>query len=131
MEYDYSIQEDDIFHTGLSGYLFFEFDSETDTLLTYGYHLGQTGEYENPVYPYPEEELSHQYQAVKETLTDWYGEGTASSENVDYGAKEEYLWQEEDQQIWILYGVNLWGLNEPEQYENGVNEIIISCTSNF
>ena len=128
IEYDYRVDAGEAFNTDLDGYMFFEFDSQTDTLITFGYHLGQSGSFDNPVYPYSEEELKSAYDSIKSTLCEWYGDGKLSDENLELGVKEENIWQMEDDQIWAIYGMNLWAM---EGYENGVNEIVVSCSSEF
>ncbi|MBQ8687239.1 MAG: hypothetical protein IJ512_01670 [Ruminococcus sp.] len=131
IEYDYHIDAGEAFNTDLEGYMCFEFDLQTDTLITFGYHLGQSGSFDAPVYPYSEEELKTAYDAIKGTLSEWYGDGNQSNEYAEYGVKEEYTWQVEEDQIWAVYGVNLWAMDEPAAYENGLNEIVVSCSNRF
>lgn len=128
VEYDYWLDAGEAFNTELDGYMFFEFDSQTETLISFGYHLGQSGSFDDPVYPYSEEELKNAYDAIKSTLSEWYGDGVSSDENLELGVKEENTWQIEEDQIWAIYGMNLWAM---EGYENGVNEIVVSCSSKF
>ncbi len=131
IEYDYIINSDEMFDTGLKGYMFFEFEAQTDKLVTYGYHFGADGDLENPFYPYSEEELKTAYDKITRTLSDWYGEGNPSDENLELNVCEEYKWQDDNKQLWAIYGINLWGYGEPNSYEEGVNEIVVSCTSQF
>lgn len=131
VEYDYYVKAGEVFETNLDGYMCFEFDKESDTLITYGYHLGQTGSFEDCEYPYTEQELKAAYDAIKNTLDSWYGDGVKNEENAEYGVKEEYTWQKDDNEIWAIYGTNLWAIDEPEKYENGLNEVVFTCTSRF
>lgn len=133
IEYDYILNEndDEVFDTGLKGYMFLEFEPQTDKLVTFGYHFGADGSLESPVYPYSEEELKAAYDKITKTLSDWYGEGNYSDENLDLNVCEEYKWQDDNKQLWAVYGINLWGYGEPNSYEEGVNEIVVSCTSQF
>ncbi len=131
VEYDYKLNDDEVFDTGLKGYMFFEFESQTDKLVTFGYHFGAEGSPENPVYPCSKEELKAAYDKITETLSEWYGEGELSDENLELNVCEEYTWQDDNKQLWAVYGVNLWGYGEPNSYEEGVNEIVVSCTSKF
>lgn len=125
-EYDYILNEDEVFGTGLKGYLFFEFDSQTDKLVTYGYHLGVQGDLQTPVYPYSEEELKSAYSKITGTLIEWYGDGEQKEPDEENGIRDEYIWHVDDKQLWAVYGVNLWAWSEPESYEKGINEIIVS-----
>lgn len=129
VEYEYTVEPGEAFGTDIGGYMFFEFDSLDDTLVTYGYHLGQSGSYEAPTYPYTAGELKSAYDTVMKSLSEWYGEGSESRENADYGVTEEYSWQTDGDKIWAIYGVNLWAVSEPLEYEYGLNEIVISCSS--
>lgn len=127
-EYEYTIAAGEAFGTDIGGYMFFEFDSVSDTLLTYGYHLGQSGSYEAPTYPHTADELKNAYDTILADISDWYGEGSENRENADLGVLEEYSWQTGYGQVWAIYGTNLWAMSEPEEYENGLNEIVISCS---
>ncbi len=131
IEYDYILNDDEVFNTDLKGYMFFEFESQTDKLVTFGYHFGNDGSFEAPVYPYSKEELKAAYDKITETLSEWYGEGELSDENLELNVCEEYKWLDDKKQLWAIYGVNLWGYGEPNSYEEGVNEIVVSCTSKF
>lgn len=131
IEYDYYVDAGEAFDIDIEGYMFFEFDLQTETLITFGYHLGQSGSFDAPVYPYSEEELKIAYDTIKGTLSEWYGDGNQSNENAEYGVKEEYAWQIEEDQIWAVYGVNLWAMDEPAAYESGLNEIVVSCSNRF
>jgi hypothetical protein len=126
IEYYYPISTDEVFGTNLDGIMFVEFDTKTDLLVNYGYHLGRKGISGNYTYPYSKQELKEAYDTVMNVLTDWYGTGTKGSLS---GTEEEYIWEIEDGQVWAVYGVNLWGWEEPESYEKGINEIIVSCSA--
>lgn len=128
VEYDYTVEPGEALGTDIGGYMFFEFDSESDKLLTYGYHLGQNGSYDAPAYPHTADELKNTCDIITATLSKWYGEGSQSSENAGYGVLDEYSWQTDSGQVWVMYGVNLWAMSEPAKYEEGLNEIVVSCS---
>lgn len=124
-EYFYPFKDSDAFGTNLEGNLFIEIDSKTNTLANFGYHLGRLGNDKKRYYPYTEAELKTAYNTIMMKLMEWYGEsikGTLDS------PIEENIWNIDDDQIWAVYGVNLWGFTEPDVYEEGINEIVISCS---
>lgn len=123
--YYYPVNAGEAFGTSLDGMMFVEFDTETDKLVNYGYHLGRKGNSESLVFPYSKQELKEAYDTVMNVLTEWYGEGQKGSLS---DPEEEYIWELSDGQLWAVYGVNLWSDKEPEQYEKGINEVIISCS---
>ncbi len=135
VEYDYYFESDAVFGTGLSGYMFVEFSQETDELVTYGYHLGPDDNFENPSYKYSEEELKTAFDTVTNKVSVWYGDETPDSHisNAnDIGLRLRYaLNLESGEQLWAVYGVNMWGLSEPDSYEKGINEVVVSCTINY
>lgn len=65
IEYDYCIDSDKVFDTQMKWYMFVEFDSQTGTLRTFGYHLGHNGDFIDPSYTYSEEELKEVYEKIK------------------------------------------------------------------
>lgn len=135
VEYDYYFESDEVFGTGLSGYMFVEFSLETDKLITYGYHLGQDESFKNPSYKYSEEELKTAFDAVINKISVWYGDENPdshiSNEN-DTGLPLSYTFNTESgEQLWAAYGVNMWGSSEPDSYEKGINEVVVSCTIDY
>ena len=69
IEYDYTVVSDEIFGTGLRGYMFAEFGAESHTLICCGYHLGAVGNAAKSDHPYSEAELTDGYGMVTEALT--------------------------------------------------------------
>ena len=123
--YYYPVKSGDVFGTELEGEMFVEFDLKTGLLVNYGYALGRVGTKEDKTYPYTEQQLKEAYDKIYSVMTDWYGEGTKGSLS---GPKAEYTWETDNGQVWAVYGVNLWSANEPETYEKGLNELILSCS---
>lgn len=123
--YYYPVKSGDVFGTELEGEMFVEFDLKTGLLVNYGYALGRVGTKDDKTYPYTEQQLKEAYDKVYSVMTDWYGEGTKGSLS---GPKAEYTWETDNGQVWAVYGVNLWSANEPETYEKGLNELILSCS---
>lgn len=123
--YYYPVKSGDVFGTELEGEMFVEFDLKTGLLVNYGYALGRVGTKDNKIYPYTEQQLKEAYDKIYSVMTDWYGEGTKGSLS---GPKAEYTWETDNGQVWAVYGVNLWSANEPETYEKGINELILSCS---
>lgn len=122
--YYYPVKSGDVFGTELEGEMFVEFDLKTGLLVNYGYALGRVGTKDDKTYPYTEQQLKEAYDKIYSVMTDWYGEGTKGSLS---GPKAEYTWETDNGQVWAVYGVNLWSANEPETYEKGLNELILSC----
>ena len=123
--YYYPVKSGDVFGTELEGEMFVEFDLKTGLLVNYGYALGRVGTKDNKIYPYTEQQLKEAYDKIYSVMTDWYGEGPKGSLS---GPKAEYTWETDNGQVWAVYGVNLWSANEPETYEKGINELILSCS---
>ena len=123
--YYYPVKSGDVFGTELEGEMFVEFDLKTGLLVNYGYALGRVGTKDDKTYPYTEQQLKEAYDKIYSVMTDWYGEGTKGSLS---GPKAEYTWETDNGQVWAVYGVNLWSANEPETYEKGLNELILSCS---
>lgn len=123
--YYYPVKSGDVFGTELEGEMFVEFDLKTGLLVNYGYALGRVGTKDDKTYPYTEQQLKEAYDKVYSVMTDWYGEGTKGSL---FSPKAEYTWETDNGQVWAAYGVNLWSANEPETYEKGINELILSCS---
>ena len=123
--YYYPVKSGDVFGTELEGEMFVEFDLKTGLLVNYGYALGRVGTKEDKTYPYTEQQLKEAYDKIYSVMADWYGEGTKGSLS---GPKAEYTWETDNGQVWAVYGVNLWSANEPETYEKGLNELILSCS---
>lgn len=123
--YYYPVKSGDVFGTELEGEMFVEFDLKTGLLVNYGYALGRVGTKDDKTYPYTEQQLKEAYDKVYSVMTDWYGEGTKGSLS---GPKAEYTWETDNGQVWAVYGVNLWSANDPETYEKGINELILSCS---
>jgi len=120
----YNIENISNFNVNMKTLMFTEFafipdsgHSDSDMLINYGYHIG---EYYNPEtqkreYPYSESELSEAYYSIYDTLVQQYGEGT------DHSANNEVAWDTEYGEIWLTYGMNLFG-------SDGMNKIILSCS---
>lgn len=123
--YYYPVQAGEAFDTDLEGEMFVEFDLKTELLVNYGYALGRLGTTKDRTYPYNEQQLKTAYDKIYAVMTDWYGEGTKGSFS---SPKAEYIWETDNGQVWAIYGVNLWNENEPETYEKGVNELVLSCS---
>ena len=120
LEYDYSFSSDEVFGTELNGYMFVEFDSKTQELICCGYHIGAVGNAEKAVYPYSEDMLANGYDKIIEKLISEYGEGQRPVDYTGEGVKSEMSWNDGSDQLWAIYGTNLWSK------ESGVNEIIVS-----
>lgn len=123
--YYYIVQSGEVFDTNLEGKMFVEFDLETGLLVNYGYALGRLGTSDDRNYPYSEQQLKEAYDKIYAVMTDWYGESTKGNNS---SPKAEYIWETDIGQIWAIYGVNLWSGYEPPTYEEGVNEIVLSCS---
>lgn len=120
VEYDYSFTADEVFDTGLRGYMFVEFDEKTDELICFGYHIGNVGNVENSSYPYSESELKEAFNKLLPSLEEEYGNATVPSAFSGEGVKAEYSWSMGTDQLWAIWGTDLWGAS------SGVNEIIVS-----
>ncbi len=124
----YSIENISTFNVNMKTLMFTEFaflpdsgHSDSDILINYGYHIG---EYYNPEtqkreYPYSESELEKAYYSIYDTLVQQYGEGTDCSANSE--VKCGYTWDTEYGEIWLVYGMNLFGSAD-------MNKIILSCS---
>ena len=123
--YYYIVQSGEVFDTNLEGKMFVEFDLKTGLLVNYGYALGRLGTSDDRNYPYSEQQLKEAYDKIYAVMTDWYGESTKGNNS---SPKAEYIWETDIGQIWAIYGVNLWSGYEPPTYEEGVNEIVLSCS---
>ena len=119
-EYEYAIDCDNVFGTGLPGYMFAEFDLSTHKLICCGYHLGRVLTENSNEFTCSEEQLSEAYNKIKEQLTAEYGEGTHPHTVSGEGIREELTWEDGPDHIWTVYGIDLWGEN------SGVNEIVVS-----
>ena len=119
-EYEYAIDCDNVFGTGLPGYMFAEFDLSTHKLICCGYHLGRVLTENSNEFTCSEEQLSEAYNKIKEQLTAEYGEGTHPQTVSGEGIREELTWEDGPDHIWTVYGIDLWGEN------SGVNEIVVS-----
>lgn len=130
VEYGYYLDKITVFDIDIdmTAQLFLEFQDD-ETLVCYGCHIGGTGEYDNLSYPYSEQELLEAYDSIYSQLHDWYGESDSSSEYAEYGVIKENSWYSETDTIWFIVGTNLWADTEPDSYENGVNEIVLSCSA--
>lgn len=130
VEYGYYLDNITVFDIDIdmTAQLFLEFQDD-ETLVCYGYHIGGTGEYDNLSYPYSEQELLEAYDSIYSQLYAWYGESDSSSEYAEYGVIKENSWDSETDTIWFIVGTNLWADTEPDRYENGVNEIVLSCSA--
>ena len=123
VEYDYSVTADEVFGTGLDGYMFVEFNAKTHQLICCGYHLGAVGNVEDSEYPYSEEQLAEGYGKIIERLTADFGSGLRPEEYAGEGIKDEMSWADGSDQLWAIYGTDLWSLPDSK---SGVNEIIVS-----
>lgn len=128
VEYGYLLDSIDIFDIAMPAQMFFEFENDT-TLVCYGYHIGGTGDYDALCYPYSEIELLDAYDNLYPCLCEWYGESSSVSDNAEYGVIKENSWENESGMIWLIVGVNLWSDTVPDAYENGINEIVLSCSA--
>lgn len=126
VEYDYVLDRIDAFDVDITGQMFFEF-SQNDELICFGYHIGQAGDPDAWEYPYSEDELTAAYDSIYSQLSEKYGNGTPGDGSYDsLGVLKENLWDMEDGSLWFIVGVNMWNDAAPEQYEKGVNEILLS-----
>lgn len=123
VEYDYRVTADEVFGTGLDGYMFIEFNAKTHQLICCGYHLGAVGNVEDSKYPYSEEQLAESYGKIIEKLTSDFGSGLRPEEYAGEGIKDEMSWADGSDQLWAIYGTDLWSLPDSK---SGVNEIIVS-----
>lgn len=120
VEYDYSFTADEVWGTGLRGYMFVEFDEKTNELTCFGYHIGAVGHVEDCSYPYSESELEEAFNKLLPTLEEEYGKTDEPSAFSGEGIKDEYSWSMGTDQLWAIWGTDLWGAS------SGVNEIIVS-----
>lgn len=130
VEYIYYLDKITISDTDIdmTSQLFFEFEDD-NTLICYGYHIGGTGDYDSQSYPYSETKLTGAYDVIYSNLCDWYGESISSSDFAEYGVIKENFWNRETDLLWFIVGTNLWADTEPARYEDGVNEIVLSCSA--
>ena len=130
VEYGYYLDKITVFDIDIdmTAQLFLEFQDD-ETLVCYGCHIGGTGEYDNLSYPYSEEELLETYDNIYSQLHDWYGESVVFSDKAEYGVIKENSWYSETDTIWFIVGTNLWADTKPDHYEDGVNEIVLSCSA--
>ena len=119
-EYEYAMDFDNVFGTGLPGYMFVEFDFSTHQLICCGYHIGRVLTKDSNEFTCSEEQLSEAYNIIKEKLTAEYGEGTHPQTVSGVGIHEELTWEDGSENIWTVYGIDLWSEN------SGVNEIVVS-----
>lgn len=119
-EYNYPIESDEIFGTGLSGYMFVKFLPEDKTLAYYGYQLGAVGNVINTEYPYSEEELAEGYDKIVSYLSEKYGERTSYAEDACDGVRKETSWADGSDTLWASYGIDLMGDG------SGVSKIAVS-----
>lgn len=119
-EYDYSLTADNVFGTGLKGYMFAQFDTSTQKLICCGYHFGKLEDSESTEFPYSEDELREAYQKIVQKLTEQYGEGTRPETFAGEGIRDELTWNDGSEIIWAMYGMDLWSP------DSGVNEIVVS-----
>ncbi len=119
-EYEYAMDCDNVFGTGLSGYMFAEFDYSTHKLICCGYHLGRILTEGSDEFNCSEEQLSEAYNKIKEQLIAEYGDGSRPLTVSGEGIREELIWEDGSDQIWVVYGIDLWSEN------SGVNEIVVS-----
>jgi len=131
VEYEYKTKTDTDFGTDLPGYIFAEFDTE-NKLICFGCHLGLTGDLNEPVYPYTEDELERAYNRLLQEIELRFG-APSSSENQysDSGVKAQNIWDTDKGQVWAIYGTNLWAAYAPDKYEKGVNEVVVSYSINY
>lgn len=120
VEYDYSFAADEVFNTGLGGYIFVEFDEKNNELTCFGYHIGAVGHVEDHSYPYSESELEEAFNKLLPYLEEEYGNADEPSAFSGEGVKAEYSWSMGTDQLWAIWGTDLWGAS------SGVNEIIVS-----
>ncbi len=128
-EYDYFLNSIDKYDLSLPGYMFFEFD-ENDALVCYGYQIGVVlpEGTEDAIFPCTEAELDDGYEKILDILIAEYGEGGDNGLAGNYGVKGEHVWNTDFGDIWLAYGINMWGTEEPDTYEKGINQITFSCT---
>jgi len=63
-------------------------------------------------------------------LCSWYGgDGVSSTDKEEDNVIKENTWETEEGQIWFIVGVDLWSVFESDVYENGINEIVLSCSA--
>ena len=119
-EYDYIMTCDNVFGTGLKGYMFAQFDSSSQKLICCGYHLGRIISDGTNIFPYSEDELREAYSKITLQLADEFGEGTRPETIFGEGIREELTWEDGTEHIWSVYGIDLWSEN------SGINEIVVS-----
>lgn len=127
VEYDYFLDSVNDYDVDIAALMFYEFN-ESDELICFGYHIGETGDPENPKYPYSESELAEAYDSILLQLSEQYGNGTAGSDYASFGVLKENSWYIEGGLLWFTFGVNMWSNTAPSKYENGVNEILLSLS---
>jgi len=129
VEYDYFIDSVEALDVDMPAQMFFEFEDD-DKLVCYGYHIGCKGEPDNLTYPYSESELVSTYDDMYSRLCSWYGgDGVSSTDKEEDNVIKENTWETEEGQIWFIVGVDLWSVFESDVYENGINEIVLSCSA--
>ncbi len=131
--YTWLLDKENAFGTGLAGNMFVEFDKNKE-LICFGYHLGGIEGSERTVYPYSPEELENAFNTIYSQLLSQHGEpDRVDTLRNDIGSdyvkgEKEWLFENNDG-LWLMYGINLWADNEPANYEDGINEIIVSMSA--
>ncbi|MCR5599304.1 MAG: hypothetical protein K6G33_00960 [Ruminococcus sp.] len=123
-EYEYAMDCDNVFGTDLAGYMFAEFDYSTHKLICCGYHLGRILTEGSDEFNCSEEQLSEAYNKIKEQLIAEYGNGYVPQTVSGEGIRQELMWEDGCDQLWVMYGIDLWNEN------SGVNEIVVSRSIN-
>lgn len=122
IEYDYANLK-----TEPEGYFFVQFDFDERTLVCYGYHIGIKGKYGEEEYVYSAEELAAIYKSSLAQMTQWYGEPDEPDYVLDEseGVIAQNAWHTDDGIYWLMYGTDLWSIDEP----SGINEMVLSCSA--
>ncbi len=126
-EYRYKLDRVELFGVDMISTMFFEFDT-SGSLACFGYHIGEIENDFGITYPYTEAELSSAYKSIYSQLAEHYGEGLKDSLYADMGIKSEYSWDIDGNQLWFIWGINMWGWEAPSSYEFGCNDIVLSVS---
>lgn len=132
--YTWLLDKENVFGTGIAGNMFVEFD-RNKALTCFGYHLGGKADGEGKTkYPYSPEELERAFNTIYSQFLSQYGEPDRvdtlrnDSGNDYVKGEKEWLFENEDS-LWLMYGINLWVDGEPANYEDGINELIVSMAA--
>ncbi|HRR75430.1 MAG TPA: hypothetical protein P5191_01265 [Ruminococcus sp.] len=119
--YEWDIDSDDIFGTGLPGMFFVEISDDDQTLIETGYELGNAGSDTALSSVFSKDELEKAYDQVVSQFNERFGDPRISIDEEDNGVLSSRGWKVDTDNgfNWynVYYGDNLWN--------DGIGEVII------